>query len=79
MSFASMTAEMLRSEAPWAIARTLMPALPRVPKKRPALPGMPAMSSPTTAMIAHPFVTPTRWTCPSLSSTANARSTTLRT
>ncbi len=79
MSLASMTAEMLRSEAPCAIARTLMPALPSVPKNRPALPGMPAMSSPTTAMIAQPFVTPTRCTCPSLSSTANARSTTVRT
>ena len=41
MSFASITAEMLRSDAPCAIARTLMPRQPRVPKNRPALPGMP--------------------------------------
>src|SRR6476660_8109644 len=58
-----MTAEMLRSDAPCAIARTLMPAAPSVPKNLPALPGMPAMSSPTTAMIAQPVVTPTRCTC----------------
>ena len=50
-----MTNEMFVSEAPCAQAITLMPARPSVPKRRPAMPGVRFMSSPTMATVASPF------------------------
>ena len=47
-----MTHEMLRSDAPWAIALMLMLWRPSAPNSFPATPGRPFIPSPTTATIA---------------------------
>ncbi len=46
--------EMLRSDEPCAIATTLMPPVESAEKTRAAMPGAPAMPSPTTATTAMP-------------------------
>ena len=46
--------EMLRSEEPWAIAITLTPAAASDEKTRAAMPGVPAIPSPTTAITESP-------------------------
>ena len=43
---------MLSSALPWAIMRTLMPALPRAAKRRPEVPGREFMLRPTVAISA---------------------------
>ena len=45
---------MFRSDEPWAMAMTLTPAPARDEKTRPAMPGVPAIPSPTTAITARP-------------------------
>src|SRR4026208_2185015 len=59
-----MTTEMLHSEAPWAIARTLTPEEPSALNSLAAMPGVPAMPSPTTARMLQSRVTSTRRICP---------------
>ena len=49
-----MTHEMLRSDAPWAIALMLMLLRPSAPNTSPATPGRPFIPSPTTARIICP-------------------------
>ena len=68
-----MTAEMLRSDEPCAMARTLMPALPSAPKNVAATPAVCAMSSPTAARMLHEATRSTRWMCPSRISGSKAR------
>mmetsp|Transcript_6798 Transcript_6798/g.10622 ORF Transcript_6798/g.10622 Transcript_6798/m.10622 type:complete len:305 (-) Transcript_6798:991-1905(-) len=55
-SFRSITAEILRSLEPWAIARTLTLFFPRASKNLAAMPVVCDIRSPTTATIAHPTV-----------------------
>jgi hypothetical protein len=50
---------MLRSDEPWAIARTLTPAFASDENAFAATPGVPAMPSPTTDTMLHAPVTPT--------------------
>mmetsp|Transcript_17866 Transcript_17866/g.37924 ORF Transcript_17866/g.37924 Transcript_17866/m.37924 type:complete len:233 (+) Transcript_17866:1221-1919(+) len=45
------TAEMFRSDAPWAMATTLTFALPKAVKKAPLMPGVSFMPSPMTARM----------------------------
>src|SRR5882672_5235383 len=52
MPLASTRKEMLYSEEPCAMAIILIPSLPIVLKTRPAMPGVPAMFSPTAATTA---------------------------
>ena len=70
-----MTTEMLRSDDPCAIARTFTPAPARAANTLAAIPGVPAMPSPTTDRMLHARSTSTFWICPSRSSAANARRT----
>ena len=60
----SITTEMLRSEAPCAIARTLTAAVPSAPNTFAATPCEPAMPSPTTARMLQPGSTSTLWIWP---------------
>ena len=71
-----MTTEMLRSDAPWAIARTLTPAEPSAWNTFAATPSAPAMPSPTTARMLQPWSSSTLWIWPSRNSGSNARRTT---
>jgi len=70
-----MTTEMLRSEAPCAIARTFTPALPRALNTCAETPCAPAMPSPTTASAATPVSTVTSLIWCAASSRANASRT----
>jgi hypothetical protein len=67
-----MTTEMLRSEEPCAMARTLTPARASAPKKLAAIPGVPAIPSPTTARIVQSWVISGGWICPYRVSDSNA-------
>lgn len=67
-----MATEMFRSDAPWAMARTLIRERPSAENRRAATPGLPAMPSPTTASAAMSRVTVTSPTRPALSSRAKA-------
>ena len=67
---------MLRSDAPCAMARTLTPELPSAPNSLAAMPGVPAMPSPTTARMLQSRVTSTRWICPCRISLSKASRTT---
>ena len=69
-----MTTEMLRSEEPCAMARTLTPARASAPKKLAAIPGVPAIPSPTTARIVQSWVIVGGWICPYRVSDSNASS-----
>ena len=64
--------EMLRSDEPCAIATTLMPPDESAEKTREAMPGAPAMPSPTTATTAMPGRAVTLSMRPSSSSSRNA-------
>ncbi|MDQ1241006.1 MAG: hypothetical protein QG550_256 [Pseudomonadota bacterium] len=67
---------MLRSDAPWAMARTLTLALASAANTCAATPCAPAMPSPTTARMLQLRLTSTLWIWPSRSSGSNARRTT---
>ena len=67
-----MTAEMLRSDDPCAIARMLTPAAASAPKTLAAMPGVPAMPSPTTDRMLQPPTRSTFWIWPCRSSVSNA-------
>mmetsp|Transcript_87832 Transcript_87832/g.273002 ORF Transcript_87832/g.273002 Transcript_87832/m.273002 type:complete len:320 (-) Transcript_87832:184-1143(-) len=70
-----MTAEMLRSEDPWAMAITLTFDLPMALKKRALMPGRHFMPSPITAMMLVPVREFTRHSWLLASSSAKACST----
>ena len=57
------------------MARTLTPAPASAPNTSAAMPGVPAMPSPTTLRMLWPVSASTSWICPSRSSTAKARRT----
>ena len=60
------------------MARTLMPALPRAPKKVAATPAVWAISSPTAARMLQELTRSTRWMWPSRISGSKARRAVLR-
>ena len=67
------TNEMFRSDDPWAMATTLMPLVSSAVKTRAAMPGVPAMPSPTTAMTATSRVAETPSMVPLAISSRKAR------
>jgi hypothetical protein len=67
------TNEMFRSDEPCATAITLSPARASAVNTRAAMPGVPAMPSPTTAMTATSVRDATSSTSPLASSSLNAR------
>ena len=67
------TNEMLRSDEPCAIAITLSPLRASAVNTRAAMPGVPAMPSPTTAITATPGRAATPSMRPRASSSRNAR------
>ena len=71
---AAIATEMLRSEAPWAMARMFTPARASASNRRAATPGVPAMRSPTAASTAMSGVSCTPLIWPAPSSRANAPS-----
>ena len=74
----AMASEMLSSEEPCAMARTLTPAAPNELKMRPEMPGRRHMSTPTMARIETSSSTTRSSTSPAARSRANSALTTSR-
>ena len=70
----STTTEMFSSEEPWAMATTLMPPAASAEKTPAAMPGVPCMPRPTTAIVAMPGSPPRRRSRARAISPRNSRS-----
>ena len=77
-SAASTTTEMLSSEEPWAMATTLIPPAASAENTPAAMPGVPCMPRPTTAIVAMPGLTSTPSISPRAISPRNSRSSATR-